>query len=137
MLSEEAKAAMELLRKPIDPLAISADEMERRRLAAFAVARAMLDLFPVRTLNGMVIRWDDEITPERLVACGGKYHRYSADHICLSSDGNTLGSTLAYSIRYQTWSLPMVDKPMEPETAPRNMGEVWSLMERCWPIRVA
>jgi hypothetical protein len=40
--------------------------------AAVVLSLAMLRLFPVRTYDEMVIRWDDEITPERLVACGWK-----------------------------------------------------------------
>ncbi len=96
---------------------------QARMYDARTLADSMLCLFPVRTYGDIVIRWDDEITPERLVACG------------FNTDGNgTYPGPCYRGMVYQNGFLNpwlhlgvLVVSPF----APRNMGEVWQLMERC------
>lgn len=96
------------------------------------LADAMLRRYPVRTYGETVIRWDDPITPERLVACGwtdadGDY-RATCD-----------GSGLRYALTrppHKQWALWLMNSRNEYEydsyiLPPRNMLEVWNLMERC------
>lgn len=90
------------------------------------LSSAMLRLFPVRTYGETVIRWDDEITPERLVACG-----FVREERVTPNDG----------IRYSSWTNGQLsttdkitwfheDRYISRPLQPRSMGEVWQLMER-------
>ena len=73
---------------------------------------------PVRTYGDIVIRWDDPITPERLVACG-----FILSDFCVAYCGLAF-----YPLEVRWWS----DGAVIPTgVTPRNMGEVWQLMERC------
>lgn len=75
-------------------------------------------LFPIRTYGDLVIRWDDPITPERLVACG-----FVLSDFCVAYCGLAF-----YPLEGRWWS----DGTVIPNgVAPRNMLEVWNLMERC------
>lgn len=97
------------------------------------LCEAMLRLFPIRTYGNLVIRWDDEITPERLVACGGS--KYGDDYIVFC------GSDLELSFWCETGRWDIEDRRSGSGVGhrhscwrvfrPRNMGEVWQLMERC------
>lgn len=73
---------------------------------------------PVRTYGDIVIRWDDPITPERLVACGFRQGSVSLGCFGLSYypiEGRWFaGGTL----------IPVAMRPC-------NMLDVWGLMERC------
>jgi len=145
-LSEEAKVALERLRTATNGCAKAyADELASTypeltldhcdtftvlsalsTRDAFTVAEAMLDLFPVREIGGRVIRWDDDITPERLVACGSTSEQYGK-HV------------RRFMINEVEWFLQpsggswwkLNGQSLNPAVCPRNMGEAWNLMERC------
>jgi hypothetical protein len=93
---------------------------------AYTLSGAMDRLFPVRTCGDLVIRWDDEITPERLAMCGFGPHPFN-NGVLVSPPDRPNGLTYRPP---KTWSLPWCDHSID-ELAPRNMGEVWQLMERC------
>jgi len=111
---------------------------------------AMLDrLYPIRTYDNIVIRWDDEITPERLVACGFVFvdredsgNKYFQRHAMVkgihstyitvrafsrftgSSEIEIVSGSLRYEIDGQCVSIPH-------EYQPSNMLDIWNLMARC------
>lgn len=128
MLSDKAKAALEIWNRHIRYT------MAERQSAAWDLAVAMSRLFPVREIGGMVIRWDDEITWDRLKICGGQLsgdllnwyfhdpqtHRRFAVHCWLSNFGGQ--SRLEWEIdgRMLAWPLQ-----------PKNMGGVLRLLDDC------
>jgi hypothetical protein len=121
-LSDEVKAALERLhRNEYRVFGESSYDCE-------IVARAMLELFPVREVGGMVMRYDDQITAARLIACGF----FEKDNRLVCSKNELLWRDESVSRKYParpTWRVGgayLVDS-----TSPRNMGEVWELMERC------
>jgi len=101
-LTNEEREALERWRK-------------RDVFGVFRLAHVVDRLFPVRTYGDLVIRWDDEITPERLVVCG-----WTRVFEKLLSYRNI---DIRLSVRRVYW-----DDFVMP--IPRNMGEVWQLMER-------
>lgn len=78
---------------------------------------------PVRTYGDLVIRWDDEITPERLQACGFVLNK--RDELCV----NGLGLVAQPQDNWTTWVWFVMGQFLP--TPPRNMLDVWSVMERC------
>lgn len=93
---------------------------------------AMLRLFPVRTYGNLVIRWDDKITPERLVVCGWvqeeietnlQWKSLSYRHDMFFETCTEYSTATGESDEY--------DYPLAECQTPRNMLEVWTLMERC------
>lgn len=123
--TENERAALERFRVPIDPLAIGAMGMEQRRRDAFAIAHAMNRLFPVRTYGDLVIRWDDKITPERLVACGAVD---CTTHASFHGTDATLLIGLGPVVR--RWAT-VIHKSRRTHHEVENMLDVWQLMERC------
>jgi hypothetical protein len=123
MLSEEAKIVLEKWRY---------NEMQAHEAAI--LCDAMLDLYPFREIGGVVIRWDDEITPERLLACGGS--NYPSDDYIAFRGGEI---ELAFWCKTCQWDISHIRSGSGVGHRnscwrvfrPRNMGEVWSLMERC------
>jgi len=131
-LSKEASEALERVRKHDRKIYTDAHERWEAEQIAIAdreiLADEMLSLFPVRTLNGLTTRWDDAITPERLVASGFTQHPHSPRVlVCPPGAGDTLG----YLPVNAAWCLPGDDHPMPDERSPTNMGEVWDLMAKC------
>jgi hypothetical protein len=84
---------------------------------AVLLANIMLRLFPVRTYGDFVIRWDDEITPERLVASG------FVEDTCNYHCGRLIFSKFWKWFYVDEQEVPNYDKP-------RRMLDVWKLMER-------
>lgn len=73
--------------------------------------------FPVRKIGDVVIRWDDPVTPERLMDCGWK--RGSASIGCAGMQ--------VYPLDGIWWNNGcVVPEMMKPET----MLDIWILMER-------
>ena len=91
----------------VDDLKLLADLAERDR--------------PVRTYGDLTIRWDGPVTPERLVACG---FTREAIWLCHGDIDYECVNGRAISMRY-------LGSHIHDRLAPRNMGEVWQLMERC------
>ncbi len=127
-LTEDERAALERWRLGTGTLSsITRD--------AYALSRAMNRLFPVRTYGDLVIRWDDPITPERLVACGFKPEtRRYGDVLVIGVLDEPMYTEIAY--RPADARLFVEAVKMGCEDVPwfcriRNMGEVWQLMERC------
>jgi len=80
---------------------------------------------PIRTYGDLVIRWDDPITPERLVACG-----YLSEQAAMWITNGKYQITLYASGLWEVTHLAFcIHEKVYPN--PRNMLEVWSLMERC------
>lgn len=129
-LSEQAKAALERRRQKLESIGgfrgvIISDEDSSK------IADEMLRLFPVKTLNGMVIRWDDEITPERLVASGGKR---VADLINWRFRQTTTNAQIAIHVWHtETDGLEweVCGRKLPWPLRPTNMNEVWQLMAKC------
>ncbi len=85
----------------------------------------LLRLFPVRTYGEIVIRWDDPITPERLVACG-----FKVEQVVSWIANETYQLTLYPSGLWEATHLPFcIHEKVYP--TPRNMLDAWQLMERC------
>lgn len=80
------------------------------------LSRKMLDLFPPG--------YADSITPERLVACGGRQCQIWVDWT-QEQDGEVIVNT---NMRTGSWFVRCVRVPQD--LAPRNMGEVWQLLDR-------
>jgi len=129
LTNEECKA-LERLRVPYDPLLVSSAEMELRRRAAFAVSHAMLRLFPVRQYGDLVIRWDDEITHIRLIVCGfvlqGQLMNWH--YKCPSTTRRV--SIHHWNSEHEGAVWEVAGRKLPIYSRPRNMGEVWRLMER-------
>ncbi len=126
---EDERAALGIHRARREAYPDHDDPTNRFRLQtdeAVTLADMALRLFPVRSYGEIVIRWDDEITPERLVACGFGPHPFN-DSVLVSPPDQPNGLTYRPP---QTWSLPWCDHSLD-ELTPRNMLEVWQLMERC------
>ncbi len=124
-LTEDERAALERFRTPIDPLGVGPMAMEQRRRDAFAVAHAMTRLFPVRTYGNLVIRWDDEVTLKKLVACGATD---CTTHVSFHGPNATLLVGLGPVVR--RWAV--IDRQSKrTDHEVENMLDVWQLMERC------
>lgn len=85
------------------------------------LADAMLRLYPPGH--------DAEITPERLVACGGNRSASCREGSlsCVVEIGGTIWAW--FTEKKLIWILDGVGMP--DISYPRNMGEVWQLLERC------
>jgi hypothetical protein len=84
---------------------------------AFLAAASMLSLFP----HGHA----DEITVERLLACGGRRDGFWV----VWSSPEFSHPQVAYSDVDGVWLL--YGRRVDEELAPRNVGEVWQLLARC------
>jgi hypothetical protein len=88
-----------------------------------AVLERMRVISSTRSIGGMEISYYDDVTPERLIACGFKHrtretttgHRYSSWHLN-GFEMNELGAW-----KYDDECVPAPFRPL-------NMGDVW---ERC------
>lgn len=110
-LNEDERAALNRYRTPAG-----------NALDATTLALAVLRLFPVRTYGDLVIRWDDEITPERLVSCGWCYSGVNPALIVYND-------TIVFHRWDKSWRVS--SEWLSAFTKPRNMLDVWQLMGRC------
>ena len=118
MLSEQAKAALERWRVFSK---ICIESLEYKGTEHGIVMDEMLRLFPVKTLNNVVIRWDDKITPERIFHSG--FLDLKVRFICESLEVHfTHGEVMFWRVG---------GYPLSHKLWPTNMGEVWQLMEKC------
>ncbi len=98
---------------------------EMRVSEAAILCDAMLRLFPVRTYGDIVIRWDDEITLKKLVACGAVD---CTTHVSFYGTDATLLIGLGPVVR--RWAV--IDRQStRTNHEVENMLDVWQLMERC------
>lgn len=119
-LSKEGAEALERLRTGEYAIDTAFDD------AGIVVHEMMNRLYPVRTLNGLVIRWDDPVTPERLVASGGvRIAPETVEFVLPVADGrcNLMFQGDEVRVPSRKW-LPV-------EARPTNMNEVWQLMAKC------
>jgi len=116
-LSEQAKAALERCRVVQQQYKADFGPVITNNEVVLLV-NEMLRLFPVKTLNGIVIRWDDPITPERLIASGFHYGDFCISH----------GGVEFYPIEGRWYCEGcLIPVPM----CLSNMNEVWQLMAKC------
>jgi hypothetical protein len=104
---------------------------EMRISEAAVLCDAMLRLFPVRKYGETVIRWDDPVTPERLVACGW-VNRHGDMSMLRCGTGE---ARVDCWIEPRHWNCHFNnDRGSHAELigpyAPRNMLDVWNLMEQ-------
>ena len=131
-LTEEERVALDRWHR--NQYIIEAEDIREGLRVQFSdaciLADAMNRLVPVRTYGNLVIRWDDEITPERLVACGGE----------MASLTDPLATTCVVDMGNKLWAWFRGWQPIiwlrqgvgiHELALPRNMLEVWHLMERC------
>lgn len=85
---------------------------------------ASLRRFPVRKIGDLVIRWDDPVTPERLMASGW----VMSDGDIVEPVNGLVWMTPETSWRRSSWRIggAFVIRELEP----KNMGEVWQLLDR-------
>ena len=128
MLTKEEREALELWSK-CDPTSLGGvcNDVD----AAVVLSNAMLRLFPVRTYGDLVIRWDDEITHIRLIVCG-----FVLQGQLINWHYNCPSTTRRVSIHHwnsehegAVWEVAGRKLPIY--SRPRNMLDVWRLMERC------
>lgn len=118
MLTEEEQAALERVRSDIDwKDLVPARQPEQILNDAQTLVDAMLRLYP----DGH----DDEITPERLVDCG-----FVASDDC---ENEFHIADIRHSVATGWWWVECDgdDELIDHRLHPRNMGEVWQLLERC------
>ncbi len=120
-LTEDERAALERWRE------CQGEDEAAATVDALRLMGLLMRLFPVRTYGNLVIRWDHPITPERLVACGFVGDGYKNSHDVDSCF--TLGECQATTIGSAVTEFHVRAKRVYPK--PRNMLDVWQLMERC------
>ena len=130
-LTTEERDALERYRELSEKLChntwyLTEEEMSERSVLGYQLCGVMVfSLFPVRTYGTETIRWDDPVTPERLQACGWKFNGPKDDgYAVLQCDAHL---TVVFPL--EKWEIDFDD--MHPLHTPRNMLEVWQLMERC------
>lgn len=119
LLRWQSRHEQKLYPEFVDDMQLLADELAR--------------LFPIRTYGDLVIRWDDEITPERLVACGWHVREGDSSY-AIGRDGSGMqyAPTRPSHKQWAIWLMSDGSYEFDSYTLrPRNMGEVWQLMERC------
>lgn len=145
-LSKEGAEALERLRTGEYAIDTAFDD------AGIVVHEMMNRLYPVRTLNGLVIRWDDPVTPERLIASGFYFEDFHGDGSSLSYKYHAMigGKSVYISVgafkRFvepcpvQEYRVTCGDFRVEWNSdyrridnlhQPASMGDVWRLMEKC------
>ena len=118
---------------------------------SWLLADAMLRLFPVRTYGTETIRWDDPVTPVGLLATGFFKDQFWPDDksstrmVIVSHDEHNRSRYMKFKM-HQSVTGGEYDRItpgtatveihgngvwIAPQLQPRNMLEVWQLMERC------
>lgn len=104
---------------------------EGTRNDAYRLAAVLSRLYPVRTYGPWTIRWDHLVTAENLVACGGqKAAPTDPDSTACVVD---MGGELWAWFRDESVIWLYKGSTLHELAVPRNMGEVWALMERVPP----
>lgn len=114
MLTEEEQAALERFRRDRHNTGAITSRMAWEDM--YKLAEAMLRLFPPGHA--------DEITPERLVACGGQDCK---THVSFVSDAGEVIIGTDFTVVDYNNKRSTLRKVLHP----RNMGEAWQLLERC------
>jgi hypothetical protein len=127
MLSDDVRDALERVRRWTNGITPVGQLREQLGGDFETLVDAMLNLFPVRTIGGLVIRWDDEITPERLVSCGGRIVQQATNSPSTLIDFGDILCAVFHSGEV-SW---LIEGAVIQQTGPRNMGKFFELMERC------
>ena len=128
MLSDDVRDALERVRRWTDGITPVGQLREQLGGDFETLADAMLKIHPVRTIGGLVIRWDDEITPERLIACGAEDRQ---THFVIESGKSVIYLGLSPKGRWVIIDHNGTRSSWYGEMTPSNMGKLFELMELC------
>jgi hypothetical protein len=82
----------------------------------------------IRKIGGMVIRYDNEITPERLIACGAEERQ---THFVIESGKSVIYLGLHPKGRWVIIDHNGTRSSWYGEMTPSNIGKLWELMDYC------